>query len=177
MDLSSASEFADEYQDWLEGHRSSRRAQWLDIPVGQLERHPLLAIAPDRAVRAAIEAMNAHDCGAVMVVRDQELLGIFTERDALQRVLPQGLDLDRTTMAEVMTSRPDVLAESATLAQALRIMARARYRHLPVLDAQGRPVAMVSMRRIIQFVCEAFPEEILNAPPERHSGTFDLDGG
>jgi CBS domain-containing protein len=177
MDLSSASEFADEYQDWLEGHLGKRRALWFDIPVGQLEPHPLLAVAPDTPVRRAIDLMNAHDCGAVMVVHDDELVGIFTERDALQRVLPRNLDLDRVLMLDVMTADPDVLAESATLAQALRTMARARYRHLPVLDAQGRPVSMVSMRRIIQFVCEAFPEEILNAPPERNSGTFELDGG
>jgi CBS domain-containing protein len=173
-----ASEFADEYQDWIEGHRGSPRAAWLDITVGQLERHPLLSLPPDTTIECAIALMNQHERGALLVVQDAQLIGIFTERDVLRRVLPRGLSLARTQLSEVMTERPDVLPEHATLAQALRTMARSRYRHLPVVDEQGRPLTIVSMRRIIQFVCEAFPQQILNAPPERRdSDVFALEGG
>lgn len=179
MNLWFASEFADEYQDWIDGHRGSPRAAWLDIPVGQLERHPLLSLPPDTTLECAIALMNQHERGAVLVVKDDaQLIGIFTERDVLRRVLPRGLSLARTPLADVMTAQPDVLPEHATLAQALRTMARSRYRHLPVVDEQGRPLTIVSMRRIIQFVCEAFPQQILNAPPERcDSAVFALEGG
>lgn len=178
MDLWFASEFADEYQDWLEGHPGTPRAAWLDIPVGQLERHPLLSLPPETSVEIAIDLMNRHERGAVLVVKGEKLVGIFTERDLLRRVVPRGLSLARTSINEVMTVNPDVLPEWATLAQALRTMARSRYRHLPVIDEHGRPLAVVSMRRIIQFVCEAFPKEILNAPPEkRDSGAYQVEGG
>jgi len=177
MDLWVGSEFADEYQDWLDGHLGARRAPWFDIPVSQLERHPLLSVTPDMPVKVAIELMNRNERGAVLVVHGEQLVGIFTERDVLRRVVPRGLSLERTPVSEVMTSCPDVLSESATLAQALRTMSRSCYRHLPVTDEAGRPVAVVSMRRIIQYVCEAFPKEILNAPPERTSGVFTIEGG
>ena len=176
MNLWFASEFADEYQDWLDGSRGTPRAAWLDTTVGQLERHPLLSLPPDTCIEQAIALMNQHDRGAVLVVRDEQLVGIFTERDVLRRVLPRGLSLARTPLRDVMTECPDVLPEFATLAQALRTMARSRYRHLPVVDEQGRPLAIVSMRRIIQYVCEAFPEQILNAPPERRDGFTALEG-
>jgi CBS domain-containing protein len=175
MDLC-ASEFADEYQDWLEGGPSPRRAAWLDVPVSQLELGPVLAVAPDTSVRDAIACMNEHGRGAVLVLERARLVGIFTERDVLQRVLAQQLELARTPVEQVMTRDPDTLEPTTTLAQALRTMARSRYRHLPVADPSGCPSAVVSMRRIVQFVCEAFPREIWNAPPEHQSGVIALDG-
>lgn len=177
MELSNTSEFADEYQDWLAGNLAAPRAAWFDIPVGQLEPHPLLVVSPDTLIIVAIEQMHAHDRGAVLVVHGEQLVGIFTERDVLRRVLMRGLDPRRAPVCEAMTRTPDVLPEWSTLAQALRTMARARYRHLPVVDGRGRPIAIVSMRRIIQYVCETFPKEILNAPPERQSCEFTLEGG
>ena len=177
MDLWVGSEFSDEYQDWLEGHLGARRAPWFDVPVGQLERRPLLSTEPTASVKASIDLMNTHRHGAVLVVHGEQLVGIFTERDVLRRVVPRGLSLEDTPVSEVMTSSPDVLSEDATLAQALRTMSRSRYRHLPVVDEHGRPVAVVSMRRIIQYVCDAFPNEIMNAPPERPSGVFSIEGG
>jgi CBS domain-containing protein len=176
MELQAFSEFADEYQDWMEGGPSARRAAWLDVPVSQQELGPVLAVTPETPVRDAIACMNQHRRGAVMVVVRGRLAGIFTERDVLQRVLGAGLDLARTRVSDVMTRDPETVEPSATLAQALRTMARGRYRHLPVVDAEGTPVALVSMRRIVQFVCEAFPREIWNAPPERPSGIIALDG-
>lgn len=176
MDLFACSEFADEYQDWLDGGNSPRRAAWLDVPVSQLEVGPVLAVTPNTAVRDAIACMNQHHRGAVLVLVRGQLVGIFTERDVLRRVLADELDLATTRVGHVMTPDPDTLAPSATLAQALRTMARGRYRHLAVVDGEGVPTALVSMRRIVQFVCEAFPREILNAPPERPSGIVARDG-
>lgn len=175
MNLFAFSEFADEYQDWLEGEPSTRRAGWLDVPVTQLESGPLLTLTPDTPLRAAVSLMNRHRRGAVLVLVHGRLSGILTERDVLH-VVGQELDLARTTVGQVMTANPDTLEPTATLAQALRTMARARYRHLPVVDDAGTPLALVSMRRIVQFVCEAFPREIWNAPPERPSGIVELDG-
>lgn len=176
MNLFAFSEFADEYEDWLEGAVSARRAAWLDMPVTQLDSGPVLAVAPDTSVRDAVALMNHHQRGAVLVLTRERLAGIFTERDVLRRVLARDLDLARTPVGEVMTSDPDTLAPTATLAQALRTMARARYRNLPVVSETGKPVAVISMRRIVQFVCEAFPREIWNAPPERQSDISALDG-
>jgi signal-transduction protein with cAMP-binding, CBS, and nucleotidyltransferase domain len=176
MDNLCDSEFADEYQDWLGGHPGAMRAAWFDIPLSQLQCGMPLLVPPETSLRRVITLMNLQRRGAALMMREQRLVGIFTERDALQRVLPYELDLDDTTVGSLMTPLPESLPETATLAQALRMMVRSRFRHLPVLDALGRPSQLVSMRRIIEFVSEAFPKEILNAPPERQSVVPPLDG-
>ena len=176
MDNLCESEFADEYQDWLWGHPGATRAPWFEVPLSQLPCGATLLVAPTTSLRRVIALMNEQHRGAALVVREQHLLGIFTERDAFARVLPYALDLDDTSVGSLMTPRPDCLPETATLAQALRMMVRSRYRHLPVLDSCGRASTLVSMHRIIEFVSEAFPKEILNAPPERQSGVPPLDG-
>jgi len=176
MDNLCESEFADEYQDWLGGHPGAMRASWFEVPLSQLQCGAPLMVPPTTSLRRVISLMNEQHRGAALVVREQRLLGIFTERDAFTRVLPFELDLDDTTVSILMTPRPDTLPETATLAQALRMMVRSRYRHLPVLDGFGRACALVSMHRIVEFVSEAFPKEILNAPPERQSAVPPLDG-
>lgn len=176
MDTLCESEFADEYQDWLGGHPGAVRASWCEVPLAQLQCGAPLLVTPDTSLRLVITLMNQERCGAALVMREQRLVGIFTERDALQRVLPDRLDLDDTSVGSMMTPAPECLPDTATLAQALRMMVRSRFRHLPVLDALGQPCQVVSMRRIIEFVSEAFPKEILNAPPERQSAVPPLDG-
>jgi signal-transduction protein with cAMP-binding, CBS, and nucleotidyltransferase domain len=176
MDNLCESEFADEYQDWLWGHPGAMRAPWFEIQLGQLSCKSALMVSPNTSLRSAIARMNEAQRGAVLVVLERRLLGIFTERDVLRRVIPHGLDLDDTSVGSLMTEAPEALPETATLAQALRMMVRSRYRHLPVLDPLGYPVGLVSMRRIIEFVSETFPKEILNAPPERQSAVPPLDG-
>jgi CBS domain-containing protein len=171
------SEFADEYQDWLAGQPEGRRAQWFDFPVGDLERGPLLFVDPSCALEQVIMLMNEHHRGAVLVVEDDQLVGIFTERDVLRRVVMQRLDLARVKVSELMTRHPDVLPATATLAQALREMVQGGYRHLPIVDDEGHPAAIVSMRSIIEFVSDAFPKEVLNAPPEKERPSRTSDGG
>jgi signal-transduction protein with cAMP-binding, CBS, and nucleotidyltransferase domain len=171
------SEFADEYQDWLGGHAEGRRAPWFDSPVGELDEGPLLKVAPAAALADVIALMNEHHRGAVLVVQGELLLGIFTERDVLRRVVTQGLTLARVQVGELMTANPDTIPEWATLAQALRVMVIGGYRHLPVVDAQGRPKSMVSMRDIIEAVSDAFPKEVLNAPPEKQRFSWRTEGG
>jgi CBS domain-containing protein len=137
------SEFADEYQDWLAGQPEGRRAQWFDFPVGELERGPLLFVDPSCSLEQVIILMNEHHRGAVLVVEGDQLVGIFTERDVLRRVVLSRVDLAHTKVRELMTPHPDVLPESATLAQALREMVHGGYRHLPIVDRDGRPSWMV----------------------------------
>jgi signal-transduction protein with cAMP-binding, CBS, and nucleotidyltransferase domain len=170
------SEFADEYQDWLSGHPDTKRAAWFDMPVAQLDCGAPIVVAPSSSLREVVTLMNEQRRGAVLIVRENTLVGIFTERDVLRSVTPRQLDLDDTTVGALMTPCPEALPEATTLAQALRMMVRSHHRHLPVVDGSGRPVALISMHGIIEFVSDTFAKEILNAPPERQSCAPPLDG-
>lgn len=115
-------------------------------PIGEIVRNQSLVTATrDLPVRAAARLMAREKVGALLVIESDRLLGIFTERDALYRVLAAGLDADGTTVGEVMTQHPITISPDRPLAHALCIMYDSGFRHLPVAEG-GRVIGVVSAR-------------------------------
>jgi CBS domain-containing protein len=115
--------------------------------------------------------------GAVLVVRNGALVGIFTERDVLMKVAGQPIDLERTVVSQLMTIDPVTLPVEASVAFALNKMVIEGFRHLPLVDEANRPVAVVSMRNRIDYLSDFFRREILNLPPDSRVGFGSRDGG
>jgi CBS domain-containing protein len=103
-----------------------------------------VTLSPSATVRKACQSMRARRVGAVLVTEgDRSLVGIFTGRDAVHRVLAEGKDAAHTTLGEVMTRQPDTIPSGKIAIEALRLMEDGRYRHLPIVD-DGRVVGIVS---------------------------------
>jgi CBS domain-containing protein len=176
METLCESEFADEYQDWLSGHPGALGSARFDVAVARLDCPQAIEVAPHTPLREVIALMSGRASAAVLVVRNDELVGVFSERDLLRGLTRGSIDLEQTSVGSLTGACPDLLSETTTLAQALRTMLRGRLAHLPIVDAEGRPLGLISMHDIIEFVSDAFPKEILNAPPERQSLVPPLDG-
>ena len=133
----------------------------LNRPIRAIVRNQRLFTTPTSAtVRTAAHMMKEYRIGALMVVEDDgRLLGIFTERDALFRVLAGGLDPDRTTVGEVMTADPTTISPDRPVVHALHLMHDGGFRHLPVAE-QGRPVGMVSIRDAMGIELARFEQEV-----------------
>lgn len=115
-------------------------------PIREIIRNQrVVTVAGTASVRTAAHMMKEHRIGALAVVEDERLVGIFTERDALFRVLAGRLDPDRTTVGEVMTGAPSTITPDRPIMHALHMMHDGGFRHLPVVE-RGRPVGMVSIR-------------------------------
>jgi CBS domain-containing protein len=110
------------------------------------------------SVTAAAQLMARGKFGAVLVVEDDRLQGIFTERDALFRVIAQGLDPDATQLAQVMTAGPQTVGPNDTYGYALVMMQEGGFRHAPFLE-NGRPVGIVSSRNAMDPDLEEFVSE------------------
>ena len=94
-----------------------------------------LTLPPDTTVKEACRHMRDRRVGAVLVTEaDRRLVGIFTGRDAVCRVLAEGKSADRTKLSEVMTRDPTAMPPGHTAIEALRLMQDARYRHVPIVD-------------------------------------------
>ncbi len=120
---------------------------------------PLLTASPDTTVGQAAQLMAERKMSAVMVVdADGRLVGIFTERDAVHRVIAQKLDPDRTRLADVMTPDPKTVVPRETFGYALLQMHEQGFRHMPVVE-DGRPVGMVSARNALDPDLEEFAAE------------------
>jgi CBS domain-containing protein len=100
---------------------------------------------PGASVREACRVMAEHRCGSVLVVERDRLLGIFTERDAIERVFARGLDPLLTLLAEVMTAEPDTIGPQHSVDEAIRRMDEFGYRHLPVVE-QDQVLGVISIR-------------------------------
>ena len=101
------------------------------------------SVAPGISVSECICRMNEHKIGAMLVMENDKLLGIFTERDAITRVLGAGLDPAAAKVSEVMSKNPTCVAPSITLDEAMGIITNQRFRHLPVVQ-DGKVLGMVS---------------------------------
>ncbi len=104
----------------------------------------------------AIRIMKQGRHGSVLVVDpddDDQLVGIFTERDVLTRVWGSGLDIHTTPVSGAMTPDPVVLKEDDILAHAIHLMAVRGFRHIPIVRS-GRPVGFVSVRGILRYIAE-----------------------
>ena len=112
-----------------------------DIIQGQ----ELLTTQASTTVKRAARLMRERGVGAILILEDLTLAGIFTERDALYRVVAGGLDPATTSIGEVMTPNPTVIHPDSPFDQALELMHVGRFRHVPVVDC-GRPIGMVSSR-------------------------------
>ena len=93
----------------------------------------------------AARLMKQRNAGALLVLDGSKLIGIFTERDALFRVLAPGLDPATTRIGDVMTPQPQTIDPDEPFQRALQIMYEGAFRHLPVVE-YGRPLGMVSVR-------------------------------
>lgn len=117
------------------------------------------AMSPDKTVRDAARTMSEQRIGAVVIVQDDRLIGIFTERDLSSRVVAPGLDPDSVRLSDVMTRNPDTLGPDDTAMAALQKMRARGFRHLPVL-MDGKVVGMVSVRDLYNAVQQQLESDI-----------------
>ena len=113
-----------------------------------IRRRAMVTQSPTATVREAAAVMADRGIGAVPVVHGRNLIGIFTERDILTRVVARGRSIERTRLQEVMTRRPETVTSDCPIIEALDVMITGGFRHLPVVAA-GEVVGVVSLRDIL----------------------------
>ena len=118
--------------------------------VSEIVKGQELAQLPnDSTIREAARYMVEHGVGSVLVMEEGALRGIFTERDALRIFVATRRNPDYTRLADVMTGAPQTLPPDATPEDAARRMAAGKFRHLPVVDQEGRVLGVVSQRDLL----------------------------
>jgi CBS domain-containing protein len=111
---------------------------------------PLTTVLPGTTVQSAIELMRERDIGAVMVVENDKLIGIFTERDCVHKVSSLCRNPKETLISEVMSTRVRFVTTSMEVSQCLALMTERFFRHLPVLDEQKNILGIVSIGDLVK---------------------------
>ncbi len=133
----------------------------MNTPVSALlseKASTVFSISSSATALEAVHEMNRHRVGCMLVIDDEKLVGIFTERDVLQRVVAEGLLPESTTVSSVMTSDVETLSPNTTIKKAMEAMTERRHRHLPVLDGE-RLLGLVSIGDITRWISQANEQE------------------
>lgn len=125
-----------------------------------IENQEIVSASGAMTVRDAARLMKKHRVGAMMVVEDGKLAGVFTERDVVNRVVAEDKDPRTTRLAEVMTRDPMTVHPDRPFPDALHLMHEHGFRHVPVVE-NGRPVGVVSARDALGPELEDFIFELL----------------
>ena len=130
------------------------------------ELRPTGPLCLDRqtTLSGAIEAMHSQKASCALVCDNGRIAGILTERDILNKVAGEPVSYD-SPVEQFMTRDPKVLTAEDYLSDAVLLMESGDYRHVPIVDSEGRVEGMISIHNIIDLLAEIFPEEVLNLPP------------
>ncbi len=172
-------EFEDQYTAEAEGEVREIKGALLNDTITILSPAEPICLKGTATVHEAVQAMLARrQAGVLIVDAEGRLIGIFTERDVLTRVLGKDLDARKTPLSAVMTKDPDALSVHDRIAWAVHSMSVAGYRTVPLVDAERRPIGVVTVSDVIRWLGNLFPEAVLNLPPgERLKRPHEIDAG
>jgi CBS domain-containing protein len=153
--------------EWEEAYPDERslRVSILHDPLSVLDLRTPICVEPQTTVADAIRLMKDERIGALLVMTGGNMVGIFTERDVLKKVVGTKIGLD-TPVRDLMTANPACLHQDDAVVFALKLMHEGGFRHVPLLDKNDRPVGMVSIKDVIEFVVGLFAREVATAPPD-----------
>ena len=144
--------------------------------ISELNLHKVRALDVKASIKDAINLMQKFHIGSVVITENEELVGIITERDILMKVVGLISDIDKKPVSEIMTEDPLSLREGDMLAYVLNNMHVGGYRHVPIVDESNRPVSMVSIKDVMNFILDCFPEDITNITGEPYRGPIQKEG-
>jgi CBS domain-containing protein len=136
--------------------------------VSALRLRDVCRVSPRDSIEQVVRTMVGCRTGFALVMDGADgaarLVGIFTERDFVNRVVAAGADVS-LPVERVMTVGPKVVRRSATVQSAVEMMEAGGYRHLPVVGDNGEPVGVLSVKDVVRYLVEYFPARVYNLPP------------
>jgi len=146
-----------------------------DQRVTVLQTDDYIAVSPHTPLSQAIEAMKRDEGGCVIILDDGRLVGIFTERDLLTKILGEEVDPE-SAIANWMQPAVETLSPEATVGDAVRLMNERSFRNIPLVR-KGQLVGSISVFDIITYLAECYPQETMNLPPLSSQVMDSVDGG
>ena len=144
-------------------------------PLSELADDAFLQLDADTPYGEALKRLRAAHAGSLIVTRGGKAAGVFTERDVLNKTLLEATPA-ATPISKLMTADPAVLELKATVREAVALMDTRRIRNVPLVDEGGKPLGLLTVGRLIRFLADAFPAEVVNLPPRPGQITEEVEG-
>lgn len=114
------------------------------------KNRPLAVVTPNDSVYHALSLMAMHDVGALLVLENEQLIGIFSERDYARKLILQGKSSKETLVREIMSDKVAYVTPGATVDECMALMTEKRFRHLPVLSEDNEVVGIISIGDLVK---------------------------
>lgn len=143
--------------------------------IRHLNWAPVVCVESGCSLQEVLVTMQSSRVGCVLVTENQKLAGIFTERDVITKVAGGSVDRSRA-VREFMTPQPKTLHPEDSFASAIQVMDKGCYRDIPLVDQEGRLLGRLSVKSIIDFLAECYPQEVFSLPPRSRQNFAEPDG-
>jgi len=130
----------------------------MNLLASLVKSQKIITLSPEATVHEASQKMAVHLVGSILVMEGDQLVGIFTERDLLNRVVAKDLDTKKTPLMQVMSKNVTTVPLSETVENCFRRMENTKCRHIPIVDGD-RVVGVVTMRNILEWITKEIEEE------------------
>ncbi len=172
-------ELDDELQEMYEDPKRREKTlsnEVLRLPIKVLKLQEAITISPSVTVQKAVEEMQRHKVGCVLLVESKKLTGIFTERDLLYKVIGKIDNFSTVPVSNYSTHNPESMQMNDSIGHALNLMHVGGYRHIPIVNEKNEPRGVVSIKDAVAFLSEYFPEDVLNIRSKTLRTTTEREG-
>lgn len=145
-------------------------------PISALGLPPPVTVSTAATVGSALAAVQKHGQGYVLVVEDGQPKGFMSQRDVLMNIVARDVKYDGNVM-DFVSKIPVTLTAKERISRAIKVMIAEGVDNIPVVDGRGRAIAVLRSVDVIRFLAEAFPQQLLNLPPNPHQTLPRPEGG
>ena len=145
-------------------------------PISALGLPPLVSVTTHATVGHALNAVQQHGQGYVLICEDGRPRGIMSQREVLMRIVARDVKYDSNVM-DFVSKIPVTLTSKERIARAIKVMISEGVDIIPIVDDTGKATAVVRSVDVLHFLAEVFPEQLLNLPPEPHQTMPKPEGG
>ena len=145
-------------------------------PISALGLQPPVTVSINASVGAALNAVQQHGQGYVLIVEDGRPRGIMSQREVLMKIVARDVKYESNVM-EYVSKIPVTLTGTERISRAIKVMIAEGVDNIPIVDSNGRATGVLRAVDVIHFLAEAFPEQLLNLPPKPHQTLRKPEGG
>ena len=134
-------------------------------------------INEDASIESVIKSMQRSHSSCILIVKNNKISGIFTERDIVTKIVARNVDYKNEKICDYMTNNPEILQSDDSIAFALNQMTDGGFRHVPIVHSKSKDIFVISMQDIINSIGNYYFDDIINLPPKPLRTTNQREGG
>ena len=130
----------------------------------------------DASIQSVIESMQTTHSSCILLINNDKITGIFTERDVVTKIVSRNVDIENEKICDYMTNNPETLESDDSIAFALNKMIDGGFRHIPIIHSKSKDIFIISMQDIINSIGNYYFNDIVNLPPKPLKNTSQREG-